>query len=62
MKGEMAPMGQQRDQISPEVKGCRAPNSAAEVEFQLGFWLLILDHVHHLQTGVFRFPFLSKRS
>ncbi len=60
LKGEMAPMGQWRGQISPELKGCRTTNSAAEVELQFGFGLLILDYVHHLQTGVFGSPLFGK--
>ena len=57
----MAPMGQWRGQISPELKGCRTTNSAAEVELQLGFGLLVLDHIHHLKTSIFRLPLLGKR-
>ena len=41
--------------------GQRQERSTAEVEFQLCFGLLILDHIHYLKTGVFRFPFLGKR-
>ena len=58
----MAPMGQERGQVSLEVRGCRAPNSAAEIELQLGFGLLILDYVHHLQPGVFGLPLFGKCS
>ena len=58
-KGGMAPMGQQQNQSS-EVKGCWATNSTAEVELQLGFGFLVLDHVHHLKTGIFRLPLFGK--
>ena len=56
----MTPMGLQRDQSS-EVKGCSADNSTAEVELQLCFGLLVLDHIHDLKASVFRLPLLGKR-
>ena len=34
--------------------------STTKFELQLGFWLLILDHIHHLKTGVFRLSFFGK--
>ena len=38
----------------------RKERSTTEVELQLCFGLLILDHIHHLKTGVFRFPFFGE--
>jgi len=55
----MAPMEQQGDQSS-EVKGCSADHSTAEIELQLRFGLLVLDHIHHLKTSIFRLPLLGK--
>ena len=60
LKGGMAPMEQQGDQSSV-AKGCSADNSTAEVELQLCFGLLVLDHIHHLKASVFRLPLLGKR-
>ena len=45
---------------SSVVKGCSADNSTAEVELQLRFGFLVLDHIHHLKTSIFRLPLLGK--
>ena len=58
-KGGTAPTGHQQGQSS-EVKGCRAADSTAEVELQLGLWFLVLDHIHHLETSVFGLPLFGK--
>ena len=56
----MAPMGLQRDKSSV-AKGYSADKSTAEVELQLRFRFLVLDHIHHLKTSIFRLPLLGKR-
>ncbi len=43
------------------MRGCLADKSTAEVELQLRFGLLVLDHIHHLKTSIFRLPLLGKR-
>ena len=43
------------------MRGCLAVKSTAEVELQLRFGLLVLDHIHHLKTSIFRLPLLGKR-
>ena len=43
------------------MRGCLADKSTSEVELQLRFGLLVLDHIHHLKTRIFRLPLLGKR-
>ena len=42
------------------MRGCLADKSTAEVELQLRFGLLVLDHIHHLKTSIFRLSLLGK--
>ena len=42
------------------MRGCLADKSTAEVELELRFGLLVLDHIHHLKTSIFRLPLLGK--
>ena len=46
--------------IPPDGVEGLAERSTTKIEFQPGFRLLILDHIHNLQTRIFRFPFFCK--
>ena len=41
-------------------KDWTALDSTAEVEFEFGFGFLVLDHIHHLKTSIFRLSLLGK--